>query len=68
MEKAKILKKIDLKATLKAMTAPSVLRLGLRQAKYTTVYMAVRALPNADEYVVTYDSDTLSTIVRRLQP
>ena len=68
MEKAKILKKIDLKATLKAMTAPSVLRLGLRQAKYTTVYMAVRSLPNADEYVVTYDSDTLSTIVRRLQP
>ena len=68
MEKAKILKKIDLKATLKAMTAPSVLRLRLREAPYTTVYSVVKPLPNADEYVVTYDSDTLSTIVRRLQP
>ena len=66
MEKAKIFKKIDLKATFKAMPKPSELRLGLRQAKYNTIYAAVKALPNADEYVVNYDGETLSTIIKRL--
>ena len=66
MTTAKIIKKIDIKATLEAMPSPSVLRLHLKIAKYHTVYSAVKALPNFEQYVVTYDSDNLSTIVRRL--
>lgn len=65
MTTAKIIKKIDLKATLEAMPSPSVLRLHLKVAKYHTVYSAVKALPNFEEYVVAYDSDNLSTIIRR---
>ena len=65
MTTAKIIKKIDLKATLEAMPSPSVLRLHFKIAKYHTVYSAVKALPNFEEYVVAYDSDNLSTIIRR---
>ena len=65
MTTAKIIKKIDLKATLEAMPSPSVLRLHLKVAKYHTVYSAVKVLPNSEQYVVTYDSENLSTIIRR---
>ena len=65
MTAAKIIKKIDIKATLEAMPSSSVLRLHFKVAKYHTVYSAVKALPNFEEYVVAYDSDNLSTIIRR---
>lgn len=65
MTAAKIIKKIDIKATLEAMPSPSVLRLHFKVAKYHTVYSAVKALPNFEEYEVIYDSDNLSTIIRR---
>ena len=65
MTVAKIIKKIDIKATLEAMPSPSVLRLHFKTAKYHTVYSAVKALPNFEQSVVRYDSDSLSTIIRR---
>ena len=66
MTTAKIIKKIDLKATLSAMQPNSVLTLPLKAAKYSTVYRAVKTQHDADRYEIRLDTDNLATIVKRL--